>query len=332
MRQKLIIGFSVLLLLLAVILIAYDLFHESPTKTTPNTLTKQNNTLKEIDPKLIGYKQITTIETHIENTKGIAIDQNGQIFVCSHKQVVSYNKSGKKLIAFDIDSSAHCIEIKNNAIYLGIGTYISHYSIDGELVQKFKPYNDKSYITSLSTDANYIYAADAINKIVLKYSINGEFIEELGTKDTLRRKKGFIVPSLYFDVEAGGFNDIWVANPGYLRLENFSSTGSLRSMWGEASYENEGFPGCCNPSHFSILPDGSFVTYEKGLDKIKIFNPAGQFKCIVAGAGSFKGDADFLLGRKNLVDDLDTDKNGLIYILDAYNRICIFKEIKKTDT
>jgi hypothetical protein len=80
----------------------------------------------------------------------------------------------------------------------------------------------------------------------------------------------------------------------------------------------------------ALLPDGSFVTYEKGVDKVKVFDPAGQFKSFVAGAGSFKGETDFQLGPyKNLVKDLATDKTGLVYILDAYDRICI---LKKSDT
>ncbi len=92
------------------------------------------------------------------------------------------------------------------------------------------------------------------------------------------------------------------------------------------------FTGCCNPAHFALLPDGSFVTYEKGNDKIKVFDHTGKFHAFVAGAGSFKGNPDFLLGRNNLVKDIATDQSGRIYILDAYNRINIFKKKTNSDT
>lgn len=326
MKQKIIIGFSVILLVFAVALISYDLFHESPTRTAPNILTKRTNALKNIDTSLVGYKQIQTIETELKGASGIAVEKQ-QIYVCGKNQVVVYSHSGDKLSAFTIDSSARCIEVSGNDIYLGTGPCVTHYSTKGNLISRFKPLNEKGYITSIATDNEFVYVADAMNKIVLKYTLNGNLAGEIGTKDSLLRKKGFVIPSLYFDVETGGYNDLWVANTGYLRLENFSTSGRLRTMWGKASYGNDGFPGCCNPAHFSLLPDGSFVTYEKGLDKVKVFDPAGQFKYLVAGAGSFKGDADFLLGHKNLVKDIDSDIKGNVYILDAYNRICIFKEI-----
>jgi hypothetical protein len=327
MKQKIIIVFSVLLILLAVVLISYDLFRKSPTETATNVLTKQTNSLKKVDTSLIAYKQLQTFDAQIQNPKGIAVDEKN-IFVCGNSEVIVFDKKGTKLSSFSIDSSAHCVEVKDGYVYLGIGPYIYQYSSNGKYISRFELFNEMGYITSISSDAEFVYAADAINKIVLKYSFGGNLLGKIGEKDSLRRPKGFVIPSLYFDMVAGGYGDIWVANTGYLRLENFSHSGSLRNMWGEASYHNEGFPGCCNPAHFCLLPDGSFVTYEKGLDKVKVFDPAGQFKHIVAAAGSFKGDADFILGRKNLVKDMATDQKGFIYILDAYNRICIFKEIE----
>jgi hypothetical protein len=100
----------------------------------------------------------------------------------------------------------------------------------------------------------------------------------------------------------------------------------MQSAWGKPSSENDGFTGCCNPAHMAILPDGSFVTYEKGTDKIKVFDPTGSFLCLVGGAGSFKGKSDFQLGNINLVKDIATGTDGSIYVLDCYNRINVFKK------
>jgi hypothetical protein len=221
---------------------------------------------------------------------------------------------------------ASCIAVKNNNVYIGTGARLSGYSMKGDLLNIWKPLNANGYITSIATDDDYLYAADAMNKRILKYSYNGGPAMEFGKKDSITRAPGFIIPSLYFDIACGGFNDVWVVNPGWLHLENYTNTGYFRSSWGKASFENNGFTGCCNPAHMALLPDGSFVTYEKGVDKIKVFDPAGQFICLVAGAGSFKGNADFQLGNNNLVKDMATDDKGLIYILDAYNQVSIFKK------
>ena len=103
-------------------------------------------------------------------------------------------------------------------------------------------------------------------------------------------------------------------------------TDLFQLSWGNESFEDNGFSGCCNPAHFDILPNGSFVTYEKGIDKIKLFDPTGSFICFVAGTGSFKGNADSLIGSVNLVKDIAAASDGNIYVLDAFNQISVFKK------
>jgi len=325
MKQKFIIGLSVLLLLLAVFLIARDLFRNSPSFITTDCC-GEDGALKEFDPSLIGFTKIKVIATGLNNLSGITTNNNGQIFVCGNEQVVAYDTSGNKTAEFATDTMANCIAFKNDIIYIGTGAYITEYNKNGDLIDKWKPFKSDGYLTSLAPGDDFIYAADAMSKRILKYSYNGELEMTFGKKDSLTGAPGFVIPSLYFDVAYGGFNDLWLVNPGWLRLENYSTSGSLRSSWGKASFENSGFTGCCNPVHMALLPDGSFVTYEKGIDKIKLFDQAGQFQCMVAGAGSFRENADFQLGNNNLVKDITTDSRGFIYILDAYNEINIFKK------
>ncbi|KAA3632467.1 MAG: hypothetical protein DWQ02_14725 [Bacteroidetes bacterium] len=330
MQQKFVIGFSVVLVLLAVILIARDLFQETPSYTVTCSPDDEERAMKMIDPALIGYQQINVIETGLKDLTGVSVDENQQVFVCGKNQVTVFSSSGKKIMEFAIDSTANCIKVTDQHVYLAFGPQISQYSLNGTQISKWEAFNSNGYITSIAADNDFIYGADAISKRVLKYTINGEFVQEFGKKDPQKKSPGFIIPSLYFDIATGGFNDLWVVNPGYVRLENYSNDGKLRTSWGEPSFENFGFSGCCNPVHMALLPDGSFVTYEKGVDKVKLFSPAGQFQSFVAAAGSFKGESDFQLGHnKNLVKDMATDKTGLIYILDAYDRVCI---LKRTDS
>jgi hypothetical protein len=70
----------------------------------------------------------------------------------------------------------------------------------------------------------------------------------------------------------------------------------------------EGFSGCCNPAHFTFLPDGRFVTSEKGLVRIKTYKPSGEFEGVVAAPVKFKDE-----GR---APDIATDSKGNIYALD----------------
>jgi hypothetical protein len=121
-------------------------------------------------------------------------------------------------------------------------------------------------------------------------------------------------------IDPDGF--LWVANTGRHSLENYTEEGDLRSSWGEFSMEIEGFCGCCNPSHFVILDDGSFVTSEKGIARVKVYNRLGNVVSVVAGPDQF---AEGTVGL-----DLAKDSSQRIYVLDPQKKaVRIFAKKKK---
>ena len=325
MRQKITIVFSVLLLLLAVFLIARDLFQKPAALTNASCCGDDLVSMKQIDVALLGYTRTRTIETGVKGLTGIAVDENNRIFVCGNRQVLIFDQSGKKSGEFAVDSVTSCVATGSNEIYLGFGSGIACYTFAGEKKALWKPFNKEGLITSIAVNKNYVYAADAVSKLIIKYSTDGQLVQEIGKKDTLTGAPGFIIPSLYFDISFGDYNDLWAVNPGRLRLENYTIAGHYEAGWGIAASENSGFAGCCNPAHFAILPDGNFVTYEKGVDKIKVFDPTGRFLCFIAGAGTFKGNTDLQLNG-NLVKDLAAGSDGFVYVLDAYSQINIFRK------
>ena len=325
MKQKLIVALSAILLLAALLLIARDLFKKPALLENPASYIDDFKALKYIDSTLIGYQRINVIQSDIEKASGLAVNSRGQLFVCGEKELAIFNHSGSKTAVFPLDTAANCIAATEQHIYLGQGSSIGVYNMEGSKHISWRTYNSDSYITSLVTTDENIFAADAVNKLVLAFSPGGSIIKEIGRKDTVNGVDGFLIPSMYFDLAAGSYNDIWIVNPGRLRVENYSSTGALRSIMWEERPENNGFTGCCNPAHFTLLPNGDFITYEKGVDKLKHFNIMGNFVCFVAGAGYFKGDADFGISG-NLVKDLVSDSKGLVYILDYYGQINIFRK------
>ena len=81
--------------------------------------------------------------------------------------------------------------------------------------------------------------------------------------------------------------------------------------------EPEGFCGCCNPVRFAINNDGSFVTAEKGIVRIKSYDQSGKFLSIVAGPDEFDTDCPPI--------DMALDPDGRIIVLDpSRNEIRIF--------
>jgi hypothetical protein len=81
--------------------------------------------------------------------------------------------------------------------------------------------------------------------------------------------------------------------------------------------EIDGFCGCCNPSHFTIMADGSFITSEKGIARVKIYNRIGEMTSVVAAPENFNE------GTVGL--DLAVDSQQHIYVLDRKrNQVRIF--------
>jgi hypothetical protein len=197
--------------------------------------------------------------------------------------------------------------------------HLEIYSISGELLKRWKSCGDNAIITSIAVNGNDVYIADAGNKIVYHYNTAGNLLSTIGQKDPEKGIPGFVIPSPYFDLGIGRNGELWVVNPGRHSFEQYNPEGELISSWGKASMTVEGFCGCCNPSNFAILSDGSFVTSEKGIERIKIYKPTGDFSCLVAGSGAF------VEGTKGL--DLAVDSKGRILVLDPEkNQIRIFTE------
>jgi hypothetical protein len=121
----------------------------------------------------------------------------------------------------------------------------------------------------------------------LRYNRSGKFIRRIGKKDKARNIPGFVVPSPYFDLAIAPDGLLRVVNPGRHRVEAYTYDGDFELAWGETSMRIEGFCGCCNPVNFALLPDGKFVTSEKGLPRIKIYDVDGTFMEVVAGPEHF---------------------------------------------
>ncbi len=180
---------------------------------------------------------------------------------------------------------------------------------------------EKAYLTSIAVDDWYVYVADAGSRRVWRYAKEGGSPLEIGVKDWANGVRGFFIPSPFFDIDIGTDGSLWAVNPGHHALENYRPDGMPISMWENSSFTIEGFSGCCNPSHFSLMPDGSFVTAEKGLPRVKIHNLDGSLRCVVAAPDQFDEDVVGL--------DVAVDDSGRVYVLDpSRNQIRIFEEKK----
>lgn len=305
----------VLIMILAV-LIAYimlgDFFSKDMQKSTKNPYAFDIKEFEHVDPALIKYKETKRIK--LNNADPKAIDYHkGKLGLAFKNKLQLIDTSGGEIFSKIIGGPSTAIYISPDRIYLGCLDHIEIYDLEGNILDSWNQLDSGSYITSIALKDDKLYAANAGEPEVIKYNLNGDIeIRFDGTKQELS-DFGFIIPSPYFDVHVDPDNQLWIANTGLQNIQNYTDEGALRAYWGNAGYKLEDFTGCCNPAHFTILTDGSFVTCEKGLVRIKVHKPSGELDGVVAAPKDFDTDSE--------PTDLTSDEYDNIYALDITKKM-----------
>jgi hypothetical protein len=314
-------GIVILLILLGILigyLILGDFLKSNLKKSSGNPYAYQVDDFKKIDPALVKYTETSRIK--LLNTEPIGIDyQQGKLGIVYQHAVQLIDTAGIEIFNRPMEEDITCLSFSPEGI-LFVGSRKMIYQVDqhGNVSQSWVTAGENSLITAFAFKDNLVFAADAGLRVVHRYDRGGELIDSFDGTGRLEGNYGFILPSPYFDMAIDPEGALWVANTGLLKIENYSDEGTLRAFWGKPSFDLDGFTGCCNPVHFVILPDGSFVTCEKGLIRIKVHKPSGEFDSVVAGPETFEEDSK--------PPDLAADENGKIYVLDiTRNRVRIFK-------
>lgn len=320
-QNKIIIGIGIFVILAVLAFMAVDFFI-GLNRPEKNYYKFKLDKLKKIDSTLVNYSEIQQFVPDIEKLRAVACDKNDNIYVTGKDKILIYDKSGN--LQKDINTGVEALSIKvkdANNIFLGVRDHIEIWGSNGEQKDKWEILNDRVVITSIATTESSVFVADAGNKVVYHYDFDGNLINEIGRKDSLKGIQGFIIPSPYFDLAIGRDGELWVVNSGRHQLEAYDKEGNLKSSWKKTSMGLDGFSGCCNPSHIAILPNGSFVTSEKGIERIKIHQPSGEFESVVATP------EDFEAGTKGL--DLAVDSENRVIVLDPKKGIIrIFEKDK----
>jgi DNA-binding beta-propeller fold protein YncE len=287
MKRKYINILLIILTLGVVFIITKDFIGNKAGKNIENPYKYDLDEYRKVDSTAILYKETITFPINTGSPKGIAVDGK-LILVVTEKLFLTFDYSGKELSRSELPDTASCISKGNNGeIWIGLLHSVCSIDLRGKILATWKTFGDRSVITSLAVSDNSIYVADAGNRIVYQCNLKGEIVSKIGEKNVQKGVPGYVIPSPYCDLAIDDNGFLWVANTGRHTLENYTRDGSLRTSWGMGSTKIDGFFGCCNPAHFAILPDNTFITSEKGIPRIKLYNQDGVFQGIVASPEMF---------------------------------------------
>ena len=271
---------------------------------------EQKDTIPK-DAVQIDYKEVKQFNLKADALYAIDV-KDGNLYLAYDKVLVTLNKDGGEVAkAIATEGEVKSIVVADDqSIYLLHKNFFVKMNAQGNPLFKSDEGDEKSVFTSMDYSDEYIFVADAGNRRVLRYSLEGDLLGEImGVFNGKDDRKGFIVPSPYFDLAIDKQNELWVVNPGMHAIQQYSPEGNLLYNWENAGNALEGFQGCCNPAHMTMMDDGRFVTAEKGHVRIKIYSQTGKLDQIVAVPESFTGNhAPDIAVEGNTIYALDFDQ------------------------
>jgi len=288
-----------------------------------------------VDPALLHYQQVAEFAVPLEESRAIAAGPEDAIYIAGDECVVVLTAEGTTIPGRDDSAPAiplaaapTCLAVglaehaHPGRIYVGVGDHVETFSPRGDAVATWESLGEKAVLTSIAVAEEDVFIADAGNRVVWRFHVDGERMGKIGEPDPQRGIRGFVIPSPYFDVAVTHEPLLRVVNPGARRVEAFTFDGDPMIHWGEAGPDIDRFFGCCNPVNMCLLPDGRFVTAEKGLPRVKVFSIGGEFESVVAGPKHLTPTAtkaaETRSNHQMKIFDIAADSRGRVLVLDPH--------------
>ena len=284
---------------------------------------------EKTDPSLIIASELPSIDPGVSQLRALAAAQDGRIFAAGDTTLAVLSLAGEEIARHPLETSPECLAVAPNGdIVLGMLDRVELLDTSGKPKKSWQIPGNNPHITSIATDEENVYAANAGQRVVLRFDYDGNLLARIGEEDPDRDIPGLIVPSPYFDVAFDNTGALWVVNPGRHGFEQYRPNGDLVSSWYRPSMEIDGFCGCCNPTHIAFRADGALVTAEKGLFRVKLYSVDQKLLGLVADPQAFHASptGPFSPELKTPLLDVAVDAQDRILVVDANrNAIRVFQ-------
>ena len=252
--------------------------------------------LRKVPPQWIAYRELPPVQLGVPSPAALSVDAAGNILVAGGNTLLKLAPSGAEATRFNLDAPPVALAISEIGVLVALcDEKCDVLSAENGTKKLSIPLPSKAIPTSVAVSGNSIYIADAGNSVVWRYSLqSGELLGKIGCGDRGKGVPTIIIPSPHFDVAVAPDGSVWLANTGRHSLESFSPDGGFRYSWSRPATGPKGFSGCCNPSDFAITPEGMFVTAEKNIPRVKIYDQTGEFVNFVAPPAAFAENAIIL--------------------------------------
>ncbi len=278
----------------------------------------------KVDPALIAYEQTAEWTLGMKQCRALAVGPDDSVYVGGDRAIRALRPDGTALWEVALDAPPQCVAAaasdaaEPGRLYVALEDRVEVFDSQGKRVAAWKPLPAEASIGGIAVGERDVFVADAGNRIVWRFDASGRPLGRIGAASEKQNYPGFLVASRCFPLALGGDGLLYVANPRALRVEAFTFGGDLEFSWGKGSAGIEGFFGCCNPAYLATMPDGRFVTVEKGARRVKVYSARGEFECVVAE-----------LDRRGAEPGpVAADRQGRIFVLDpAAGKVRVYQRL-----
>ena len=270
------------------------------------------------------YEEIMRIPGQKTPSRHLVIGPDDRLYLAAGNAVLVMTQAGGHERELSLEAPVRCVAVADDGTtFVGLGNKIVAFNPAGKRTETWEIPGERTWLTGLAVGTHDLFAADAGNRVILRFDRAGKLLGRIGEKNAGRDIPGFVVPSPYFSVAIHPDGLLRVNNPGRHRVEAYTFDGDFEGAWGVASARIDGFCGCCNPIRLAPLPDGRIVTCEKGMPRVKIYSAAGEFESVVAATSAFPENAQFGSGKR----DPEAALAGLSAAVDSHGRIAILDHV-----
>lgn len=239
---------------------------------------------EQVDPAQLLFSEAGQMASGLQTPTCLAIGADDLLYVGGDQVIKIFEKDGRPRSAIALAGQPQAVvAAEQGRVFVAFKDHFEAFDAAGKSLWKSIALGDKAQLTAIAAAGEAVFVADAGNREVVRFDLQGRIAGRFGKFGGHDGNPGFIVPSPYFHLLAGSDGVLWVANPGRHQVQAYTLDGKFELGWGQPAMCAEGFCGCCNPAHFARLPDGRFVTSEKGLVRIKVYDAKGKFLGMVAG-------------------------------------------------
>ena len=250
----------------------------------------------------------------------LAVGPYDSIYIATGNGVHVYDVDGVRVGGFALGGEPQALAVSGDEkLYIALPGRIEVCTAGGRREQTWLLPGKDQQITSLAITGGRVAAAVyPAAEVVVYDAADGRILTRLTGRDG-SADSGFVLRSAHFPVAYGPGGLLYVGNPGRFRVEAYDAAWAKVGQWGAVGDAIETFAECCNPVSLAVLPDGRFVTCEKGITRVKVYDVAGRFAGVIAGPDAFTRH-DRLAAQDQTGDGYalaaGVDSRGRVWVLD----------------